>query len=431
MFKATLDGNGLVIYSDQPEGELLSNMAENDGSEIKSSSLLSLEPSVVLKGAFAVKNNWDRMSSFDRPYQMSDFAPFDMIRFGLLGSQIYTYLLERHPNLMLIGVEVEYKELVGSSLPVGLTMWIDKGGEWSSGLNPFFFKEHTGGTGWQVAHLSLENAFLDGDDDVCPFKTLQDAPRNEEGFVWAENAYELFGCFKHVELWTYGEENYCFSPPVFILSGGISAVRRIHFQFASSQFWGGFKNAAELIQLYERPAPPDPVDPVDPVDPGDPGDPDDPSQEFDWINPVVDGELIVKIEKSGNTTGQVNLSRIEGAASILVYGSDAWCPFEDVAYYACFDNIPNLVGAGTFPTYYYIGEPSTDSEEIGGEFSLNSDGSWFFDTNGDFEHLGTNDAIGLVIYIIIMNEIEELLCYTLNIQVGDMTQDYFGGGVGP
>ena len=273
MFKATLDGNGLVIYSDQPEGELLSSLPEHNGSEISGSDTLLLEPSVILKGAFAVKNNWDNMASFDRPHQMVDFAPFDMIRFGLFGSQIYNYLLDRHPNLMLQSVEVEYKELPESSLPVALTMWIVKGGEWSSQLDPFFFREHTGKSDWQIAHLSLDDAFLDGGSRPCPFKTLQDAPRNEGGFVYSEYAYELHGCFKHVELWTYRDGNFLFSSPIFILSGGIGAVRRMSFNFASSQFWGDFQNSAELIQLYERPAPPDPVDPVDPVDPGDPGDP--------------------------------------------------------------------------------------------------------------------------------------------------------------
>ena len=146
---------------------------EHDGSAISDSDTLLLEPSVVLKGAFAVKNNWDNMASFDRPKQMVDFKPFDMIRFGLFGSQIYNYLLDRHPSLMLIGVEAEYKELAGSTLPVALTMWTTlPGGDSSSVLNPFFFREHTGSTDWQVAHLNLEGAFLDDYSLQCPFKSF-------------------------------------------------------------------------------------------------------------------------------------------------------------------------------------------------------------------------------------------------------------------
>lgn len=405
MFKATLDGNGLVIYSDQPEGELLSSLPEHDGSEISDSDTLPLEPSVTLKGAFAVKNNWNNMASFDRPKQMVDFSPFDMIRFGLFGSQIYNYLLDRHPNLMLIGVEAEYKELAGSTLPVALTMWTTlSGGDSSSVLNPFFFREHTGSTDWQVAHLSLESAFLDDYSLQCPFKSLNFAPRDESGAIQIGPSYEIFGCFKHVGLWVYDGVSGYFAPPVFALSGGIGAVRRMSFHFASSQFWGGFQNSAELIQLYERPAPPDPVDPVDP------GDPDSYDFLYEFTGARADSYTIGLYTSSYYPTVDFYHS-VAGDMNVL-----SGLAFAGTAAITSVDGIAGGVSVPYDTDYWHMGSN-------GGLFLFHADGFWRFDTFQMFYDVLPGETRETHIDIGVSDEISD---YTLRLSVpveGELQSD--------
>jgi hypothetical protein len=271
MFKATLDGNGIVVYSDQPNGELVLDVDEYTG-EPNGFPVLHLDPSMVLKGPFVVRNNWSAMASSDRPQQMYDFRPFDMLRFapvteGTKGNVLLKYLLDRHPDLFLLAVEVEYREIPATTKPVALTMQIWRLGNMAETPNvvePFFFREPTGSSEWQIAHLNLLGSDITQGGPVCPFKNLAFAEK-VEGEVSISHP-EVTNCFQNVGLWASvanGGSGAKFLPPVFYICGGVIAVRRISFFFASSQFWSEFTNSAELIQLYERPVPPDPGDPDD------------------------------------------------------------------------------------------------------------------------------------------------------------------------
>jgi hypothetical protein len=394
MFKATLDGNGLVIYSDQPGGELLSAMPLHEGTSINANDLLPLEPSIVLKGAFAMKNSWSAMASSDRPNQMSDFAPFDMIRFGLHGSLVYEYLLSRHPALMLISVEVEYKELPGTSLPVGLTanVW-PYGGETPSSIVPFFFREATGNTKWQTALLDLNSGELDPNGGSCPFRNISGAPTVGGGIIFTEPRHLLYPCFKHVKLWTQSEPYHIMQPPVFAISGGVGAVRRISFNFASSQFWTGFTNSAELVQLYERPAPPEPVDPDEP-----PSDEPELVVTFEgfsqrWFNPEYEG---------GSYRGYRTAGPGEEGCLNVFSGDAPWStPYSVV-------KVGGGVGGVAVPGDGY--NENCHLGTNGGSFRFYANGDWQFDGLGMFWDLEAGETRTTSCNFIVQDEFGEHLC---------------------
>lgn len=257
MFKATMDGTGIVVYSTEPEGEILLEMPELEYDD-PAMVAMTLEPSRILKGIFVEKQNWDNMASSERPQFMAEHAPFDMLSIKFLAKEeesiLFDYLILKNPSLMLASVEVEYKEIPGTSKPIGFEMlrWQS---EWPSSYEVPFFRAATGSLEWQRAIFDV-NMARDGEINDCPFKTVLDAKRKDgdiDTTFYSDNSISLRNCVKHVELWDQVRYTHQWGAPWFIISGGVAAVRRISFNFAGAQFWAGLVNSTEFISLFSPP----------------------------------------------------------------------------------------------------------------------------------------------------------------------------------
>jgi hypothetical protein len=102
---------------------------------------------------------------------------------------------------------------------------------------------------------------------------------------------------------------------------------------------------------------------------------------------------------------------------VSVLGTYYWCPEEGACDYNA------LVGTTGHPIYYqYPVDPY--NEVSGGLLQIGTDGSWSFDTNGDFDYLGATDVLGFNITIELENEDGAYFEFSLKLQVGDVTQDY-------